>query len=44
MGAGPSAQGTVIDGKAIAATIRGEIKDKVAELRGSHGKTPGLAV
>jgi|TARA_B100001540_G_scaffold268662_1_gene250892 5,10-methylene-tetrahydrofolate dehydrogenase/methenyl tetrahydrofolate cyclohydrolase len=44
MGAGPSAQGKNIDGKAIAATIRGEIKDKVAELRGSHGKTPGLAV
>jgi 5,10-methylene-tetrahydrofolate dehydrogenase/methenyl tetrahydrofolate cyclohydrolase len=44
MGAGPSAPGKIIDGKAIAATIRGEIKDKVAALKGSHGKTPGLAV
>ncbi|KAG5499472.1 hypothetical protein JIQ42_04945 [Leishmania sp. Namibia] len=38
----PSAQ--IIDGKAIAAAIRKEIKDKVAALREHHGgKVPGLA-
>ena len=36
--------GTDIDGKAIAQTIRTEIKDAVAELKTSTGKVPGLAV
>ena len=34
----------IIDGKAIAATIRGEIAQKVAELKASRGIVPGLAV
>jgi 5,10-methylene-tetrahydrofolate dehydrogenase/methenyl tetrahydrofolate cyclohydrolase len=33
----------IIDGKAIAATIRGEIKDEVDALRAQYGKVPGLA-
>jgi len=36
--------GTDIDGKAIAQTIRTEIKDAVAELKADSGKVPGLAV
>ena len=34
----------IIDGKAIAATIREEIKVEVAELKAKYGKAPGLAV
>ena len=34
----------VIDGKAIAAAIRGEIRDEVADLKAKYGKVPGLAV
>ena len=34
----------IIDGKAIAAEIRAEIKVQADELRASHGVTPGLAV
>ncbi|MCS7055921.1 MAG: bifunctional methylenetetrahydrofolate dehydrogenase/methenyltetrahydrofolate cyclohydrolase FolD [Thermoflexales bacterium] len=34
---------TIIDGAAIAATIRAEIKDEVARLKAEHGVTPGLA-
>ncbi|MCL4505559.1 MAG: bifunctional methylenetetrahydrofolate dehydrogenase/methenyltetrahydrofolate cyclohydrolase FolD [Chloroflexi bacterium] len=34
---------TLIDGTAIAATIRDEIKDDVARLKAQHGITPGLA-
>jgi 5,10-methylene-tetrahydrofolate dehydrogenase/methenyl tetrahydrofolate cyclohydrolase len=33
----------IIDGKAIAATIRGEIKDEVDALRAQYDKVPGLA-
>ncbi|HFB52318.1 MAG TPA: bifunctional methylenetetrahydrofolate dehydrogenase/methenyltetrahydrofolate cyclohydrolase FolD [Anaerolineae bacterium] len=33
----------LIDGKAIAATIRGEIKAEVDEMRAKTGKVPGLA-
>lgn len=39
-GAGP----TIIDGKAVAATIRVELAAKAAELRATYGKMPGLAV
>jgi methylenetetrahydrofolate dehydrogenase (NADP+)/methenyltetrahydrofolate cyclohydrolase len=35
---------TLIDGKAIAASLRGEITRKVAGIKASHGITPGLAV
>ena len=34
----------IIDGKAIAATIRGEIAEKVKELKAQKGIVPGLAV
>lgn len=34
---------TIIDGNAIAATIRGEIKTQVERLRAETGVTPGLA-
>jgi methylenetetrahydrofolate dehydrogenase (NADP+)/methenyltetrahydrofolate cyclohydrolase len=34
----------IIDGKALAATIRGQVADHVARLRQVHGITPGLAV
>ena len=33
----------IIDGKQVAADMRAELKEKVAELKG-HGVTPGLAV
>ena len=33
----------LIDGKAIAATIRGEIKVEVEEMKARYGKVPGLA-
>ncbi len=33
----------IIDGKAIAATIRGEIKAEVDDMRAKTGKVPGLA-
>ncbi len=33
----------LIDGKAIAATIRGEIKAEVEAMQAAHGKVPGLA-
>jgi len=35
---------TIIDGKAFAATIRGEVGEHVARLKAQHGITPGLAV
>lgn len=35
---------TIIDGNAIAATIRGELALKVAEMKETLGVTPGLAV
>ena len=35
---------TVIDGKAFAARIRGQVADHVARLKADHGLTPGLAV
>ncbi|KAG9455768.1 hypothetical protein H6P81_000276 [Aristolochia fimbriata] len=35
---------TIIDGKAIASTIRSEIAAEVAQLSQSYGKVPGLAV
>jgi len=38
------AAGKIIDGKAIAAEIRAEIRDQVIELRKDHDITPGLAV
>jgi 5,10-methylene-tetrahydrofolate dehydrogenase/methenyl tetrahydrofolate cyclohydrolase len=34
---------SLIDGKAIAATIRTEIRDEVDALRARHGRVPGLA-
>ncbi|MEM1276107.1 MAG: bifunctional methylenetetrahydrofolate dehydrogenase/methenyltetrahydrofolate cyclohydrolase FolD [Pseudomonadota bacterium] len=34
----------VIDGKAFAARIRGEVAEHVARLKADHGITPGLAV
>ncbi|APX12093.1 bifunctional methylenetetrahydrofolate dehydrogenase/methenyltetrahydrofolate cyclohydrolase FolD [Tateyamaria omphalii] len=35
---------TVIDGKAFAAKVRGQVADHVARLKEDHGITPGLAV
>ena len=35
---------TIIDGKAFAARIRGEVAEHVARLKEAHGLTPGLAV
>ena len=35
---------TVIDGKAFAARVRGQVQAQVARLRGEHGLQPGLAV
>ena len=35
---------TVIDGKAFAARVRGQVQAHVARLRGEHGLQPGLAV
>ncbi|WP_308918255.1 bifunctional methylenetetrahydrofolate dehydrogenase/methenyltetrahydrofolate cyclohydrolase FolD [Jannaschia sp. LMIT008] len=44
----PGAEGpngaAVIDGKAFAARIRGQVADHVARLKADHGVTPGLAV
>ncbi|HEU5046495.1 MAG TPA: bifunctional methylenetetrahydrofolate dehydrogenase/methenyltetrahydrofolate cyclohydrolase FolD [Rickettsiales bacterium] len=37
-------EGSIIDGKAYAAQLRGNIKDAVAEMKAKHGITPGLAV
>jgi len=34
---------TVIDGKAVAAKLRGRIADETAKLKSAHGLTPGLA-
>ena len=34
----------LIDGKAVAARIRSELKEKVARLRQERGIVPGLAV
>jgi len=34
----------IIDGKAFAATVRGQVADQVARLKSDHGITPGLAV
>ena len=34
----------LIDGKAIAATVRAEVAQEVAELQERDGVTPGLAV
>lgn len=35
---------TIIDGKAFAARVRGEVAEHVARLKADHGITPGLAV
>ncbi|WP_296420112.1 bifunctional methylenetetrahydrofolate dehydrogenase/methenyltetrahydrofolate cyclohydrolase FolD [Pseudooctadecabacter sp.] len=35
---------TVIDGKAFAAKVRGQVAEHVARLKAEHGITPGLAV
>jgi len=35
--------GSLIDGKAIAATIRGEIREAVSKMQDQYGKAPGLA-
>jgi len=35
---------TLIDGKAFAAKVRGQVADQVAALKETHGITPGLAV
>lgn len=34
----------IIDGKAFAATVRGQVAEHVARLKADHGITPGLAV
>jgi len=34
----------LLDGKATAATIRAELKNKIADLKGERGRAPGLAV
>ena len=34
----------IIDGKAIAQTVRDEVRDKVSAMRAATGKAPGLAV
>ncbi|MBF9029171.1 bifunctional methylenetetrahydrofolate dehydrogenase/methenyltetrahydrofolate cyclohydrolase FolD [Rhodobacterales bacterium HKCCE3408] len=34
----------IIDGKAFAAKVRGQVADHVARLKSEHGLTPGLAV
>lgn len=34
----------VIDGKAFAANVRGQVAAQVTKLKESHGITPGLAV
>ena len=41
---GRGSKAAVIDGKAIAADIRAEIKEEVAKLKAAHGRVPGLAV
>lgn len=38
------AEAKIIDGKAIAAQVRSEVKDLTDELKKEHGITPGLAV
>ncbi len=38
------AEAKIIDGKQIAAQLRGRIKDAVAGIKAQHGFTPGLAV
>jgi methylenetetrahydrofolate dehydrogenase (NADP+)/methenyltetrahydrofolate cyclohydrolase len=35
---------TIIDGKAFAAKVRGQVAEHVARLKSEHGITPGLAV
>jgi methylenetetrahydrofolate dehydrogenase (NADP+)/methenyltetrahydrofolate cyclohydrolase len=40
----PLATARIIDGKAIAAELRGRVAAEVARLRREHGLTPGLAV
>ncbi|HBV54048.1 MAG TPA: bifunctional methylenetetrahydrofolate dehydrogenase/methenyltetrahydrofolate cyclohydrolase, partial [Rhodobacteraceae bacterium] len=35
---------TIIDGKAFAAKVRGQVAEHVARLKADHGVTPGLAV
>jgi len=35
---------TIIDGKAFAAKVRGQVADEVSKLKEEHGITPGLAV
>jgi methylenetetrahydrofolate dehydrogenase (NADP+)/methenyltetrahydrofolate cyclohydrolase len=35
---------TIIDGKAFAAKVRGQVAEHVARLKADHGITPGLAV
>jgi methylenetetrahydrofolate dehydrogenase (NADP+)/methenyltetrahydrofolate cyclohydrolase len=35
---------TIIDGKSIAADLRGKIASEVARLKAAHGLTPGIAV
>ena len=34
----------LIDGKAVAAKVRGEVKDEVARMKAARGLVPGLAV
>eukprot|EP00218_Dolichomastix_sp_CCMP3274_P008533 CAMPEP_0170144306 /NCGR_PEP_ID=MMETSP0033_2-20121228/13409_1 /TAXON_ID=195969 /ORGANISM="Dolichomastix tenuilepis, Strain CCMP3274" /LENGTH=320 /DNA_ID=CAMNT_0010380797 /DNA_START=37 /DNA_END=999 /DNA_ORIENTATION=+ len=44
LGGGKKQEADLIDGKAIAATIRQEIKLEVDEMKAKTGKVPGLAV
>ena len=34
----------IIDGKKVAAELRGELKKKVTELKSTYGEAPGLTV
>lgn len=42
--ASSSSSATLIDGKKVAETLRGEIKAEVQQLQAQHKLTPGLAV
>lgn len=44
IGINPAMSATIIDGKAFAARLRGQVAARVAELKQKTGKVPGLAV
>ncbi len=39
-----ASQATILDGKAVAAKVRGEVKGRAAAFTAKHGRAPGLAV